>query len=267
MDSRRQILLVLALVLLPLLTTPLFAQLILPMPDATVDQLVALLESDVSVFEKAKACQQLAIVGDQRAVEPLSKLLADTQLSTYARSALEAIPGEKVDHTLRQAATTLTGDRLVGVLHSIGKRGDVQATETLAKLLDSRDQATASAAARALGYLGTPEAAGLLKAALSKTSGDSQVAMSQACLICIQRLFAQGNKGEAVALCDAVEDADVPAHIELAAASAAILAGGETGLARLAVLLDSQDDARFALVIQLARQVVFPEDLEPPGRK
>ena len=55
-------------------------------------QLLAVLNSDVDLFEKAKACQRLAIIGTSKSVPVLAKLLADTDLSHYARIALESNP-------------------------------------------------------------------------------------------------------------------------------------------------------------------------------
>src|SRR6056297_707023 len=58
---------------------------------------IRVLTSDAGVFEKAKACQRLAVVGDASAVPALAEWLADDRLATYARTALEQIPGPEAD--------------------------------------------------------------------------------------------------------------------------------------------------------------------------
>ena len=70
-------------------------------PQDEAARLVAVLKSDASVFDKAKACQRLAVVGDEKAVPALAALLADESLSNYARYGLEAIPDPAVDNALR----------------------------------------------------------------------------------------------------------------------------------------------------------------------
>ena len=52
--------------------------------------------------DKAITCKNLAIYGDQEAVPSLAPLLADRSRS-WARIALEAIPGPAADEALRRA--------------------------------------------------------------------------------------------------------------------------------------------------------------------
>ena len=216
-------------------------------------ELVAVLTSDAPVFDKAKACQRLSIIGDESAVPALARLLGDEKLSNYARCALEGIPGHAPEAALRGALSHFEGDRLIGVLGSIGVRRDAKAIDSVAALLDSDDRAVAAAAARALGYIGTLESARVLRGRLSDIAPPLRPAVANACLICAQCLARQGETEQVVALCDAVEDADVPKHLALAAAYDAILALGKDGLPRLVEQLKSDDPLRFRLALQAAR--------------
>ena len=64
-----------------------------PLPaEGDESELLALLDSDAELFEKAKACQRLAIIGTSKSVPVVAKLLADPSLSHYARTALESNP-------------------------------------------------------------------------------------------------------------------------------------------------------------------------------
>ena len=114
--------------------------------------LVALLQKpDAGEFEKAKACQRLAVVGTKDAIPALVALLPDEKLNFYARFGLEGIPDPAVDDALRDAAGRLTGRQQVGVIDSIGQRRDAKSVELLKGLLTNSDAIVASAAAGAVG--------------------------------------------------------------------------------------------------------------------
>ncbi|KKL60838.1 hypothetical protein LCGC14_2201330, partial [marine sediment metagenome] len=217
-------------------------------------KLVAVLNSaDASVFDKAKACQRLVLVGDESAVPALVGLLTDEKLSAYAREALEGISTAASDAALREALGRLEGERLIGVLGSIGARRDVEAIDAVATLLESDDAAIVAAAARTLGHIGTPATADILQKALSDATPESGASLGKACLICALKLTKQGETDKAVALCDAVRNADLPKHLKLAATYDAILVLGKDALPRLTGQLNSDDDSRFRLALQAAR--------------
>ena len=73
-------------------------------------ELLALLQSNALPAEKALACKKLAIHGSAGAVPELAKLLPNPQLSSWARIALEAIPGEASSEALRVAAGSLDAE-------------------------------------------------------------------------------------------------------------------------------------------------------------
>ncbi len=121
------------------------------------EDLVRILEDpDSSEFFKAKACQRLAVVGDESAVPALVGLLRDPRLSHYARTALEPMPGPAVDRALREALRSLEGDLLVGAINSIGWRRDPKALSALATLRHGDDADIASAATAAISRIRRP---------------------------------------------------------------------------------------------------------------
>jgi HEAT repeat protein len=121
------------------------------------DKAVALLAKvDATVFEKAKACQRLAVVGGPEAVPTLAKLLADPQLSHYARIALEPMPGQAATDVLRAGLDTAQGRLLVGVVNSVGLRRDTRAIPRLMQLRQSSDPEVAAAADVALARVRPP---------------------------------------------------------------------------------------------------------------
>src|SRR5687768_9914624 len=72
-------------------------------------RLIAILKSDAPPQDKAIPCKQLAIYGDKDAVPALAPLLANKDLASWARIALEAIPGPEADEALRSAVPKLQG--------------------------------------------------------------------------------------------------------------------------------------------------------------
>ncbi len=194
------------------------AQVTLPVPDKNASELIAVLTSDGPDFEKAKACQQLAIVGDAAAVPALASLLSNDHLSTYARSALETLATPEASQALVKACEILQGNQLLGAIQSLGKRRDPASLPILIKMLDADDPQIQIAAARALGQLGTVAAAEKLLLTLQRAPVESRDAMAKACLICSQRLLDSGKNEKAEVLCreivsaaksnvDAVQDA------------------------------------------------------------
>jgi len=226
-----------------------------PAQPPQVVQLAATLASDATVFDKARACEQLARAGDARAVPALAKLLDDEQLACYARCALEGIPDAAAGAALREAAGQLDGEMLIGVLGSIGTRRDEAAIDVVVPLLDGDDAKVAAAAARTLGQIGTPRTAELLQQSLAKAEPDRRPALGNACLICAERLAAEGEPKTAIVLCDALQRTDLPDHVHRAAIYRTILIQGKNGAALIGKLVESDDDARFRLALQAARQL------------
>src|SRR6266581_2714486 len=130
-------------------------------------KLIAILKSDAPPQDKAIPCKQLAIYGTKDAVPALAALLSNSDLASWARIALEAIPDPAVDDALRTAMGKLQGNLLVGVINSIGYRHDAKAVNGLVKKLKDSDPEVASAAGVALGHMGGATAA----KALTKAKG------------------------------------------------------------------------------------------------
>jgi HEAT repeat protein len=255
MYSRKRILLtVAAAVLLAWTGIPLFAE----SPASSQDEaqkLMGVLKSDASNFDKAKACQRLAVIGTKEAVPVLAGLLSNEDLAHYARFGLEPIPDPSVDDALRDAMGKLEGKLLVGVINSIGARRDAKALEGLTKRLGSPDSQVASAAAAALGRLGTSDAAKVLGAALAGGAEALRPTVAEAMLPCAERLLAGEKRDEAVAVYDAVRRADVPKHIALAATRGAIIERREGGIPLLSEKLQGSDPAFFALALGVCREM------------
>ncbi len=219
-------------------------------------KLLAVLRADGAESEKAIACKQLSIHGSSQSVAELAKLLPHPRLSSWARIALEVIPGAEADNSLRKAVGSLQGNLLVGTINSIGFRRDANAVNLLAERLSDPNEQVASAAAVALGRIGGAAAVKLLQNALQTTSPGTRSAAAEGCVLCAEQLMADGQLSAAVEVYDRVRGADVPQQRIVEATRGAILSRGEKGDALLLEILHSPNRKLFQLGLGTIRE--FP---------
>lgn len=218
--------------------------------------LLAVLRSDAADSEKAIACKGLAIHGSPSAVADLAKLLPNERLSSWGRIALEAIPGPESDEALRNAAGSLEGRLLVGMINSIGVRRDAKATELLIEHLQDSDAQVASAAAVALGRISNADATKALRSALAEAPKGVRSAVAEGCVLCAERAYNAGEFVAAVEIYDEVRGADVPLQRIVEATRGSILAQRQDGIPLLLETLKSDNRTLFQLALGTARE--FP---------
>jgi len=223
--------------------------------DVKQRDLIAVLQSDAPKSEKAITCKKLVIYGTEQCVPALAPLLADKELASWARIALEAIPGTAADTALRNALGKLEGRLLVGVINSIAVRRDVGAVDTLVQKLDDANASVASAAAVALGHIGGEKAAKALTQSLTNAQGEVRSAAAEGCILCAEQFMAQNKTADAVKLYDTVRKADVPDQRHLEAIRGAILARQSDGLPLLIEQLRSEDKKRLGIGLRTAREL------------
>lgn len=153
---------------------------------AIEQEMVAVLADAKATFAaKQFACRMLRLVGSEACVESVAALLTDEKLSHMARFALQGNPSPKVDDALRAALDKTTGDVQIGIVNTIGVRGDANAVKPLAVLAAGQKDHVAEAALLALGRVGTKDAAELLAG-----WGPQNTAWAIASLSCAERLVA-----------------------------------------------------------------------------
>jgi HEAT repeat protein len=221
--------------------------------------LIDVLQSDAPKAEKAITCKRLAVYGSGEAVPALAPLLADEELASWARIALEAIPDPAAGAALREALGKLQGRLLIGVINSIGVRRDPKAVDGLTQRLKGADAEVASAAAAALGRIGDAAATKTLEQALTGAAATIRSAVAEGCILCAERRLAEGKTKEAADLYDKVRQADVPKQRMLEATRGAILARGSAGVPLLIEQLRAADTALFAVALTTARELAGPE--------
>jgi HEAT repeat protein len=218
-------------------------------------ELLAVLQSDAPAADKAIACKKLAIDGSAAAVPALAKLLPDQQLHSWARIALEAIPGAEADAALRTAAESLEGRLLIGVVNSLGIRRDTKAVAQLAKRLEDKDVEVASAAAVALGRIGDAAATKTLRDALASVPKPVNSAVAEGLILCAEQRLADDKSAEAIEIYDQVRKAEVPKTRFLEATRGAILARKDEGIPLLLEQLRSPEKPLFQLGLSTAREI------------
>ncbi|MCP4885250.1 MAG: hypothetical protein GY904_01345 [Planctomycetaceae bacterium] len=242
-------------VLVFLITFPLSATAQQPLPaEGDESQLLAVLDSDAELFDKAKACQRLAIIGTSKSVPVVVKLLADPELSHYARTALESNPSSEVDQAFRESLAELKGRQLVGVINSIATRKDAQAAGTLASLVASDDDEVAASAISALGALATRESIEAIQQALGG-KGSLRVTAADACLTAADGLLMQEKSAEALKILAALRSAELPKHINVASRFGEIRSGSKNANELMASYLDDDDPALFRIGLELAHNL------------
>jgi hypothetical protein len=163
-------------------------------------RLAAVLPGGAPRAAKDYACRQLRTVGTAASVPALAKLLADEELSHMARYALERIPAPDAGYALRTALADTRGELKIGVIASLGVRGEESSVAPLAGLLADPDKDVAAAAAQALGAIGSTAAVKALAAA--KPGPDRKPVVEDALLACAEHLAAKGMAKEAKATYD-----------------------------------------------------------------
>jgi HEAT repeat protein len=147
------------------------------------------------------------------------------------------------------------GKLLVGVINSIAVRRDPKAVSGLVKKLKDADPEVASAAAVALGRIGGSTAAKALSQSLPGAPVAVSPAIAEGCILCAEKLLAQGKAADAVKLYDTVRAANVPRQKMLEALRGAILARQSAGLPLLLEQLRSSDKALFGIGLCTAREL------------
>jgi hypothetical protein len=163
-------------------------------------RLLAVLQSNAPRDAKDYVCRQLRTMGTAASVPVLEQLLADAELSHMARYALERIPEPQAGQALQRQLRKLSGNLKIGVISSLGSRGQAAAAMPVAllgPLLKDPDEAVARAAAIALGRIASAEADKALASARPRAA--LVAVFADASMSCAEKLLAAGRAREAKA--------------------------------------------------------------------
>ncbi len=146
------------------------------------------------------------------------------------------------------------------MIGSLGVRRDAKAVDAIAKLLSGSDADMAQAAARALGNIGTPEAAKALEAALTGAPGTNQLAICEGLFRCAEALSTHGQSSQSQAIYDRLRGlTQAPQQVRVAALRGAILARGKAGIPLMLEALRGSDRFLTAAAVRAAMELPGPE--------
>jgi HEAT repeat protein len=206
-------------------------------------ELIKTLKGKTTQAEKDLACRKLQVIGTEACIDALAGLLTDEKLSHMARYALEPMPYPKAATAMRNALTKTSGPTKVGLLISLGYRRDAASTSVLTALLTDKDPAVASAAAGALGRIGTPEAAKALETFRDSADKALMLAAAEASLTAAEQLAKNGKEAQAAKICEDLQAAKWPAHVRLGAFVGLLSSGSEAAVERAVAAISGKDAA------------------------
>jgi hypothetical protein len=161
------------------------------------DELSKLLSSGATLASKKFACEQLWIIGTDRSLPALGKLLLADETVEMACFAISRHPSAAAGRTLREALGKNKGRSLVPVMHLLGERRDAEAVDALVEHAAGQDETVAFAAIAALGKIAAGKAVEALEGLRKTGDAGRRSAAAHALLECAQELARKGNVGEA----------------------------------------------------------------------
>ena len=221
-------------------------------------QLVQVLQSDRSPAEKDAACARLKRIGTAECVPALGALLVDEQLSHSARYALESLPAPEAGKALSDALAKTSGLTKVGIIGSLGVRGEARAVSGLAGLLADADVTVAAAAAEALSRIGTKEALEALQATPASSPGTVHYARVDALLRCANHLLASGAAARPWRFSNVFTKRSRADQVRVAAYRGMILAAGQDGASLMTSAIAGKSGPAQIAALQLVRETNVP---------
>ena len=178
----------------------------------------------------------LWIIGSAESVPSLTKMLTDESMSDIARYALERNVDPAAGKALRAALKTTSGRTQLGIINSIGDRGDAEAVTSLKPFMMAADTHVSEAAIAALGKIGNENALAILR---TLPAGNPLV--GHAMLRCTEHFAAMGKKGEAQKEYEALAGEKYPPVVRVEALRGLALLGTPRATSVLLSALKSTD--------------------------
>jgi len=185
------------------------------------------LRTDATLDSKEFICRKLSVIGSEDSVPTLSAMLPRPGTADMARYALERIEGEAVDKALRKTLIIAAGKKKVGIINTLGVRGDEKSVGVLAGLIYDNDLQLATAAVAALGQIGNSRAAAVLADATGKAGGKLKQQILHAYLNCADNLKKQGKSSEAIDIYTRLYHSDNPQSVRIGALRGMVLSGAK----------------------------------------
>ncbi|MHC4618791.1 MAG: family 16 glycoside hydrolase [Planctomycetota bacterium] len=221
------------------------------------------LRSDATPAGKQFVCKELSVIATEESVPTLAGMLTEKATSPIepadmARYVLERIPGAAADEALREALDKTSGKVQVGIINSLGARGDREAADELGKLLTDADKEVAEAAISALGKIGGVEAVRALNKAKGKVAPELRAVWAEAYLACGEKFLAEGDMSWAVRIYMQMYSPGVAYPVRAAALRGIVRAMPDRGFIILVDVLKGDDERMAGVAAGLLREVDDP---------
>ena len=208
---------------------------------ACEEKLLSFLDSKVGLVAKMAVCRQLRVIGGEKSVPVLEKMLFQEETTDLARYALEKIPGDAADKALLNALANSKGETKLGLISSLGLRKTQAAVPMLGALILDSKKDIASAAVFSVGRIAGKEAADVLSAALGKTKGELQAQVGSALLTSAEGFMALKNTDAASGIYNQLLGLKLPAALRGAAMRGKIAAAGDQAASVILSALEGKD--------------------------
>ncbi|MBN1816230.1 MAG: HEAT repeat domain-containing protein [Sedimentisphaerales bacterium] len=208
-------------------------------PGVETGLLTVLASPQTSFAGRQFVCRMLRQVGSARCVPALEKMLGEKEMSHMARYALQKLAAPEAAGALRRALSKASDDLKIGIVDSLGQRGDQEAVVQIARLVEHENRLLSSAAINALGHIGGREAVRFLSGA--KVARDLETLRQDAILRCADQLLRQGRILEAAQIYQPMTEANNNTWIRIAAYKGLIQARQDRAASYFIELLNSKD--------------------------
>ena len=227
------------------------------------DALLAFLGTKATPVAKMAVCRHLRLIGGDKSVPILAKMLRTPETSDMALYALAKIPGPAADKALREVAANSSGAVQISVINALGVRGSQEAVPVLIPFLGQTKSEAAKAAAYVLGRLGGSQAAAALSKAFSAAPADLKIVLAASLLACGEQFIKDKDPSAAAALYDKVLAAAISPAMNRAAMGGKISAAGDKAADVLMSALQGNDAARQEAAVLKIRDVIPPDAIGP----
>jgi len=230
---------------------------------ACEEKLDAFLQSSATLAGKMAVCRTLRLIGGEKSVPILGKLLLQKDTSDMARYALEKIPGDLAEQALIQALSAAEGEIQLGIIATLGGRKSASSVPALGPLLNGLGSEVGAAAADALGRIGGQEAADALLKALPAAQPDLKEIFSSALLKIADEFRTAKNSAAASPLYEKIASENVPPLICRMAMSGKIRCAGEKASGLILETLTGSDENLQAAAIASVKEFFDSDALGP----
>jgi len=216
-------------------------------------QLGSMLSPTATEETRLFAARQLAIMGSERSLPDIARMLNHDETVGLGCLALSTYPRGKADEVLRSALANTTGKTQVQIINTLGDRRDSGSVKALAELASGSDPAVADAAVFALAKIGSSPARKALDTLFEDDSRSESIRTLAGLQTAIQ-LAEEGDR-DAVPMLESLIASSHPVHIRRGALAALLKLDQKNAPLRIVDVLRGQDAALKPVAIATVRDL------------